>query len=97
MADPILAITLGDPAGIGPEIALKAAASLGPDLRRRGHALLILGDPATLAAGAQRLDLPLPPAVAVAELGRKPRAAILPTRGAGAAFRPGELSAEAGD
>ncbi len=65
MADPILAITLGDPAGIGPEIALKAAASLGHDLRRRGHSLLILGDPATLTVAAQSLDLPLPPFVAL--------------------------------
>ncbi len=97
MADPILAITLGDPAGIGPEIALKAAASLGHDLRRRGHSLLILGDPATLTVAAQSLDLPLPPFVAEADLGRMPRAGILPTRSSGAAFRPGELSAEAGD
>jgi 4-hydroxy-L-threonine phosphate dehydrogenase PdxA len=36
MADPILAITLGDPAGIGPEIALKAATALDSDLARRG-------------------------------------------------------------
>jgi 4-hydroxythreonine-4-phosphate dehydrogenase len=97
MADPILAITLGDPAGIGPEIALKAAASLGPDLRRRGHSLLILGDAATLTETARALDLPLPPMVEEADLARMPRAGILPTRDDGPAFRPGELSAEAGD
>lgn len=97
MADPIIAVTLGDPAGIGPEIALKAAAALEPDLRSRSRSLLILGDVATLAQAARSLDLPLPPVVAESDLDRLPHVAILPTREGGSPFRPGELSAEAGD
>jgi hypothetical protein len=59
VARPILALTLGDPAGIGPEIALKAAAALAR--RPEAPALAILGDRATLAETARALDLPLPP------------------------------------
>lgn len=44
-APPIVAITLGDPAGTGPEIILKALAQ--PDVRALGR-LLIIGDAATL-------------------------------------------------
>lgn len=97
MPAPILAVTLGDPAGIGPEIALKAAAALAPDLPARGYSLLILGDPSTLAASAGALGLPLPPTVAEADLPGLQGAAILPTRSGSEPFRPGELSAEAGD
>ena len=42
---PLVAITLGDPAGTGPEIILKALAS--PDVRGLGR-LLVVGDAATL-------------------------------------------------
>ena len=52
-----LALTQGEPAGIGPEIALKAW------LRRSEAGLapfVVLGDPAFLAATARRLDLPVP-------------------------------------
>ncbi|MEY4488404.1 MAG: hypothetical protein RIQ79_912, partial [Verrucomicrobiota bacterium] len=42
---PIVAITLGDPAGTGPEIILKALAQ--PDVRALGR-MLIVGDAATL-------------------------------------------------
>lgn len=54
---PRVAIALGDPAGIGPEIALKAAL----DARVRAIALpLLVGDHAALALHAQRCGLPLP-------------------------------------
>jgi 4-hydroxythreonine-4-phosphate dehydrogenase len=97
MPDPILAITLGDPAGIGPEIALKATATLAPDLAARGHALLIIGDLPTLAATADALNLPLPPVVDEGALARLSGTAILSTRADGEPFRPGDLSAGAGD
>ena len=54
---PRVAIALGDPAGIGPEIALKAA------LDGRVRALvrpLLVGDHSALALHAQRCGLPLP-------------------------------------
>lgn len=52
--DPPIAVTIGDPAGIGPEVALKA-------LRRppRGASFLLLGPPALWRAAARRLRLPL--------------------------------------
>ncbi len=54
---PRIAIALGDPAGIGPEIALKAAL----DARVRALALpLLVGDHSALALHAERCGLPLP-------------------------------------
>jgi len=53
---PIVAITMGDPAGIGPEIIVKAL------LSRQIHALcrpLVIGDGTTLAATIKLLDNPL--------------------------------------
>lgn len=49
-----VAITTGEPAGIGPEIALRAACAL-PD-----SALVLLGDAGLLQATAQQLGLPWP-------------------------------------
>jgi len=47
---------MGDPAGIGPEIVLKAVQTLESGLR-----LVVLGDLSVLAETAQRLELPLRP------------------------------------
>ena len=96
MAAPILAITVGDPAGIGPEIALKAAAARAQDTVDRGYALLIVGDPATLQATAARLGLAMPP-VMKDPMQQFRGTAILATRHDGSAFAPGVLSPEAGD
>src|SRR3954469_26038337 len=49
-AFPIVAITLGDPAGTGPEIILKALAQ--PEVRALGR-MLIVGDAATLDRAQQ--------------------------------------------
>jgi len=51
-----LALTLGDPAGIGPEIALKAWRAL----QNSGPVFALAGDPAPLGLAARRLDLPAP-------------------------------------
>lgn len=59
-AAPILALTLGDPDGIGPEIALKAWAALRDGETR----FAIPADPARLQAAADLLDLPRPEPVA---------------------------------
>ncbi len=53
-----IAVTMGDPCGIGPEIVLKAIARA-PDPTR----LIAVGDPDWLAAEARRLALPLPPRI----------------------------------
>jgi 4-hydroxythreonine-4-phosphate dehydrogenase len=50
---PTIAITMGDPAGIGPEVILKAAAAIG---RRRGApSIIVIGDLGAMQAAASRL------------------------------------------
>jgi 4-hydroxythreonine-4-phosphate dehydrogenase len=79
VAHPVLAITLGDPAGIGPEICLKAVARLKDRLAARDMALLFVGDPGALARAARLLSVDLPPVVAREDLPMLCGAAILPT------------------
>jgi 4-hydroxythreonine-4-phosphate dehydrogenase len=69
-----IAITLGDPCGIGPEIVLKACIDprLAPQLREQ---LVVVGDPALLASEAARLGLPVPRHVEAVEL----QSGMLPT------------------
>ena len=57
MTKPRIAVPVGDPAGIGPEIALKAAAD---DRVRRTCDPVLVGDAAILSMYASRLGLPLP-------------------------------------
>lgn len=52
-----VAITMGDPAGVGPEIIIKAAASLDPDSRR---GVLVVGHMETLRRAAEALGIDLP-------------------------------------
>ena len=52
---PIIAITMGDPAGVGPEICLKAAAQVADICTP-----VIVGDRAVLEQAAKQLDLSLP-------------------------------------
>jgi 4-hydroxythreonine-4-phosphate dehydrogenase len=56
MTPPLVAVTMGDPAGIGPEIIARAFAD--PDFRRENRALVV-GDPGILRRAARLLDLPL--------------------------------------
>ncbi len=51
-----LALTQGDPAGVGPEIALRAWSAL----KETGPAFAIYGDPGWFAREAERLGLPAP-------------------------------------
>ena len=55
---PLLAITLGDPAGIGPEVILKALAHADVFARCRP---LVIGDRRILERAAGWLGRPLPP------------------------------------
>jgi 4-phospho-D-threonate 3-dehydrogenase / 4-phospho-D-erythronate 3-dehydrogenase len=79
VAGPRLIVSAGDPAGIGPEVTLKALAR--PEVRALAE-IAVAGDPANLAAAADRLGLPAPERVEPA--------------GDAGAVRPGRLSAEGG-
>lgn len=78
---PRLGISIGDPNGIGPEIAIKALQAAFPPSAERPE-LLLIGDPDLIRAEARRLQLPEPAVFASAH--RFPRTAA------------GRLSAEAG-
>ncbi len=56
MAAPLIAVTMGDPAGIGPEIVAKTFAD--PGFRDEGRALVV-GAPEILERAAKLLELPL--------------------------------------
>ncbi len=94
---PVLAITLGDPAGIGPEITLKAAQALRPRIDAGEFVLAIVGDAVALSKAGRDLALPVPPAVDSPEAVRPHGAAILPTDPPATPVRPGEISADAGE
>jgi 4-hydroxythreonine-4-phosphate dehydrogenase len=95
---PLIAITMGDPAGIGPEIAARAMAEPGMHDRAR---LLVIGNAAIMEEAAGQAGLPLsvrsieqpdeagfdPGVIDVIDLPLQP----------GALIRAGEISAGAGD
>ncbi|CAA9435242.1 MAG: 4-hydroxythreonine-4-phosphate dehydrogenase [uncultured Rubrobacteraceae bacterium] len=56
MTSPLVAVTMGDPAGIGPEIIVKTFAD--PDFHARNRALIV-GDAGMLERAVQLLRLPL--------------------------------------
>ena len=56
---PLLAVSMGDPAGVGPEVILKAAAALAR--RRCAPAIVVVGDLSAMRAAAARLrNVPVP-------------------------------------
>ena len=82
MAQPRIGITVGDPAGIGPEIVLKALAS--PDRPEADY--IVFGDMNALADRAARFGLPAP----------QDRGARVVDVAAPGAIELGRISAEAG-
>ncbi len=84
-----IALTCGDPAGIGAEIAVKARAILGPDL-----AFFWIGDPAHLPAGTGHVEIAEPSEAAGVAAGLLP---VLPHRFPRAAHpgRPDPANAQA--
>ena len=91
-----LAITMGDPAGIGPEIIVKAAARLRPQIEGGDLRLVVIGsNPALERARAQfapELDIP-----EVEETdGDWPALCALQAGPEGEPIQPGELSADGG-
>lgn len=96
MNRPRIAITCGDPCGVGPEVILKALQRL-PAAGRLAQ-LIVIGPPAVFAETARRLHLPLPRWRHVApgaRLPAKPRLLLVPSDGQGP-FRPGRTSRAAG-
>jgi 4-phospho-D-threonate 3-dehydrogenase / 4-phospho-D-erythronate 3-dehydrogenase len=96
MTAPHLAITMGDPAGIGPEIIAKAARRLQSRIRAGSLRLLIIGDCAALDE-ARRAFTPEVEIPTVEEAGDWPALCAL-RAGPPAAepIRPGVLSADGG-
>jgi 4-hydroxythreonine-4-phosphate dehydrogenase len=106
MNAPLIAVTMGDPAGIGPEIVARAFAEEGRDRRA-----IVVGDPAILERAIRLLDVPLvvneisepeeaafdPDAVdvlAVGELSEDLPFGVLDARAGDAAFRYLEKATE---
>ncbi len=92
---PHLAITMGDPAGVGPEIIVKACAALRPRLEAGDLRLLVIGSVPALQA-AQRLLGAEQPIPEVAEDADWPALACLQAGPEGAPIRPGVLSEDGG-
>jgi 4-hydroxythreonine-4-phosphate dehydrogenase len=102
-APALLAVSMGDPAGIGPEIILKAAAKM--SVRRDAPAMVVLGDARVMEAAARKLrgvpgpwpwragDPPMRPAdgLAVMQIGKLADSALNPgapsLAGADASYR----------
>jgi 4-hydroxythreonine-4-phosphate dehydrogenase len=91
-----LAITMGDPAGIGPEIIVKAAARLRPQLESGALGLIVIGSNRALEQARAQFapDTPIPeitdadaawPALCALQAGPE-----------GEPIRPGQLSADGG-
>lgn len=90
-----VAVTMGDPAGIGPEIMLKAVERLRPALEAGELALVLIGCFATYEATARALGLEAgADRVSTEQLHQSPVAFL--DVGTGQAVAPASISAEAG-
>jgi 4-phospho-D-threonate 3-dehydrogenase / 4-phospho-D-erythronate 3-dehydrogenase len=91
-----LAITMGDPAGIGPEIIVKAAARLRPRIEAGQLALLVIGSNAALERGRVRFA----PGIAFSEVTEAdaawPSLCAMQAGPEGEPIWPGVLSADGG-
>ena len=96
MTHPILAVTIGDPAGIGPEICLKAASDLAARLAQNQMSLVLIGDVDVLRATGAALGLPVPEVITESGLAHLNGVAILPTPSPTERIIPGTVSAAAG-
>jgi 4-phospho-D-threonate 3-dehydrogenase / 4-phospho-D-erythronate 3-dehydrogenase len=92
-----VAITMGDPAGIGPEIVLKAAARLREQLGTGGLSLIVVGCGASYRACAAALGLADDSeSVSANHSGAWPKLAFVEAGPAREPIAPGKISAEAG-
>jgi 4-hydroxythreonine-4-phosphate dehydrogenase len=90
---PILGLTMGDPAGVGPEIILKSLRDLAPREAAGEFALVVIGTASCMADAAKRLDMPV---TIAADTGGWPKIRLIEAASTDAAIAPGQLSAEAG-
>jgi 4-hydroxythreonine-4-phosphate dehydrogenase len=94
---PVIAITMGDPAGVGPEICLKAAR----DLARGEHPLVIFGDANVLSRASCEANLPMPCVVETLDeavtIARVHGAAVWHIENLGTDWQPGVVSAKTGE
>jgi 4-hydroxythreonine-4-phosphate dehydrogenase len=71
---PLIVVTTGEPAGVGPEIAVMLAAKKSV---WRGTQLMLIGDPRLLEARARRLGIDASAALAGVEIGQVPLRAVV--------------------
>ncbi|MGF3026815.1 4-hydroxythreonine-4-phosphate dehydrogenase PdxA [Methylobacterium aquaticum] len=90
-----LAITMGDPAGIGPEIIVKAAHKLRDRLASGALKLVVIGSNPALQRAERTLDLGVE-IPAVSDDGDWPALCCLQADAEGAPIEPGRLSADGG-
>lgn len=91
-----LAITMGDPAGIGPEIIVKACERLRARIDVGDLRLLIIGSGAALRGAAEQLSSKLACPEVSAQDGAWPHLCFLQADAEGEVIRPGVLSADGG-
>ncbi|MCZ8373984.1 MAG: 4-hydroxythreonine-4-phosphate dehydrogenase PdxA [Beijerinckiaceae bacterium] len=91
---PHLAITMGDPAGIGPEIIVRAAGKLAERLATREFKLLVVGDVPSLRKAESMLGMP--PIPETGEDAAWPALACLQAGDPGGEIRTGEIGAPGG-
>jgi 4-hydroxythreonine-4-phosphate dehydrogenase len=93
MTSPILGLTMGDPAGVGPEIALKALRDLAAREAAGELSLAVIGTTSCMAAAAERLGMP---AKIATDGGGWPNVRLIEAATTEETIAPGRLSAEAG-
>ncbi|MEM7024692.1 MAG: 4-hydroxythreonine-4-phosphate dehydrogenase PdxA [Pseudomonadota bacterium] len=93
MTRPMLGLTMGDPAGVGPEIVLKALRDLDARAAAGEFELAVIGTASCLAEAAQRLGMT---AVIGRSRGPWPNVRLIEAATTNASIEAGQLSAEAG-
>jgi len=91
-----LAITMGDPAGIGPEIIIKACEKLRPRIDTGDLRLVIIGSGAALKNAASHLQVGLDIPEVRADDAAWPNLCFLQADAEGEPIKPGALSADGG-
>ena len=93
---PHLAITMGDPAGIGPEIIVKACKRLEGRLHAGEFKLLVIGSNASLEGARKALGIEMPIEETTEATAAWPALAALQATQEGAPIIPGQLSNDGG-